>query len=104
MSSILQLVVGHLDLGERHVHVFRHPPCDGDDVGDFTALCFEQFGHLGESVLGLRDGQTVAGDNDHPRGVGIRIAASGYVGTGADVHRVGEGADFRWPTASASAG
>ena len=76
MSSIsTQLLVGHLGLGEQHVHVAGHPAGDRvDRVVDLDAALAEHVDELAQRVLRLGDRQAVAGHDDHP--VGVRRAGS----------------------------
>ena len=72
MSSIsLSCGIGHVGLGEEHVHVPRHPAGDRvDRVLHVDAALLEQLGQLAHGVLRLGDGEAVARDDDHVLGVG----------------------------------
>jgi hypothetical protein len=51
---LLELVVGHVGLGEEHVHVPRHAPGDRvDGELHLHALVLEELRHLAHRVLGL---------------------------------------------------
>ena len=66
----MQLLVGHLGLGEQHVHVAGHPAGDRvDRVVDLGAARDQQVDQLAQRVLGLGDREAVAGHDDHPVGV-----------------------------------
>ena len=68
---LLHRVVLDVGLGQQHIHVPGHAAGDRvDRVLDLDALGLEQVGHLLDRVLGLRDGQAVAGHHDHLVGVG----------------------------------
>ena len=71
LVHLLELVVGHVGLGQQHVHVARHAPGDRvDRVLDLDAALLELLGHLAHRVLGLGDGHAVAGHDDDLAGVG----------------------------------
>ena len=60
-------VVGHVRLGEQHVHVPRHPAGDGVDAEhDVDALIAQDLGELGRGVVRAGDGEPVAGHDDDP--------------------------------------
>ena len=64
------LVVGHVGLGQQHVHVAGHAAGDRvDGVLHLDALLLQLVGHFAQRVLGLGDRHAVAGDDDHLRGV-----------------------------------
>jgi hypothetical protein len=76
------LVVGHLGLGQQHVHVARHAPGHRvDGVLDGDALLGELGGQFLHGMLGPRHGQAVAGHDDH--GLGIAQHKGGVVGAAA---------------------
>jgi energy-coupling factor transport system substrate-specific component len=59
-------VVGHLGLGEQHVHVARHAAGDRMDAeAHVDALLAQQLGDLEHRVLRLRHRHAVAGHDDH---------------------------------------
>ena len=59
-------VVGHLRLGEQHVHVAGQPAGDRVDAeADLDAALAQLAGELGDGVLRLGDGHAVAGRDDH---------------------------------------
>ena len=59
-------VVGHLGLGQQHVHVAGQAAGDGVDAEpDVDAALAQLAGQLGDGVLGLGDGHAVAGGDDH---------------------------------------
>ena len=67
----LELRVGHVSLGQQHVHVARHSPGHRMDcVRDVDPAGLEQVGQFAYAVLRLRDRQAVAGDDDDLAGVG----------------------------------
>ena len=72
ISSIsLQLLVGHVGLGQQHVHVARHAPGHRvDRVVDRHPSLLQLVSHLLDRMLGLGDGQTVARDDHDDVGVG----------------------------------
>ena len=58
---LVELRVGHVGLGEQHVHVARHAAGDRvDRVADVDLACLEQVGELAGDVLRLRDREAVA--------------------------------------------
>jgi hypothetical protein len=62
MSSISELRVGHVGLGQQHVHVARHAAGHRvDGVRDLDAASLEQVRQLADAVLRLGDRQAVAG-------------------------------------------
>ena len=64
------LVVGHVGLGQQHVHVAGHAAGDRmDGVFHLDALLLQHVGHLAQRVLGLRHRHAVARHDDHLRGV-----------------------------------
>jgi hypothetical protein len=64
------LVVGHLGLGQQHVHVARHAAGHRvDGVLDGDALGGQLGGQLLDRVLGTRHGQAVARHDDHRLGI-----------------------------------
>ena len=64
------LVIGHVGLGQQHVHVARHAAGDRmDGVFDLDALRLQLVGHLAQGVLGLGHRHAVAGHDDDLRGV-----------------------------------
>ena len=59
-------MVGHVGLGEQHVHVAGHASGNRmDRVLDGDAALLELVGELLDLVLRARDGHAVAGDEDH---------------------------------------
>ncbi len=59
-------VVGHLGLGEQHVHVAGQPAGDRVDAEpDVDAAGAQLAGQVGDAVLGLGDRHAVAGRDDH---------------------------------------
>ena len=65
-----QLRVGDVGLGEEDVHVAGHAPRDGvNRVLHLHAPSLEQVGELAHGVLGLGDGEPVAGDDHDLAGV-----------------------------------
>ena len=68
---LLELGIGHVRLREEDVHVPRHPPGDRvDRVLHVDAPVLEELGELADRVLGLRDGEAVARDDDDRARVG----------------------------------
>src|SRR5438094_931372 len=68
---LLELRIRDVRLGEEDVHVSGHAARDRmDRVGDLDALLLEQVRELAHVVLGLRDREAVAGDEDDLVGVG----------------------------------
>ena len=68
---LLELGIGDVGLGEQDVHVARHPAGDRvDRVLHVDAARLEQLGQLADGVLGLGDGEAVAGHDDDVLGVG----------------------------------
>ena len=64
------LVVGHVGLGQQHVHVAGHAAGDRmDRVFDLDALLLQHVGHFAQRVLGLRHRHAVAGHDDDLGGV-----------------------------------
>jgi len=64
-----ELFVGHVGLGEEHVHVAGHATGDGvNGEAHFGTVFFEHFGEFTHDVLGLGDGHTVAGHDDDVAG------------------------------------
>ena len=60
-----ELLVGHLRLGEQHVHVAGHPAGDRvDRVVDLDAALAEHVDQVAQGVLGLGDREAVAGHDD----------------------------------------
>ena len=73
LIQIQQDVIRHVGLGEEDVHVSWHPSRHGvDGVPHRDPTSFEAVCELADGVLGLGDGQTVAGNHDHRVGVGQR--------------------------------
>ena len=71
LVHVAQLVVGHVGLGQQHVHVARHAAGDRmDGELHFAAAAFDQLGQLAHLVLGLGHGHAVAGNHDHVAGIG----------------------------------
>ena len=67
-------VVGHLGLGEQHVHVAGQAAGDRVDAeADVDALLAQLPGQLGDGVLRLRDGHAVAGGDHDRRRVGEQV-------------------------------
>ena len=76
-------VVGHLGLGEQHVHVAGQAAGDGVDAEpDVDAALAQLAGQLGDGVLRLGDGHAVAGGDDHRR---RRRASSSATSVGGDL-------------------
>ena len=75
LVHLLELVVGHVGLGQEHVHVPGHAAghrVDGEEGLD--AARGEGVGQLAHGVLGLGHGEAVAGDDDDLAGVGQQHA------------------------------
>ena len=71
LVQVEELGVGHVGLGEEHVHMPGHSPrhrVDGE-LHVNTAL-LKQIGELANVVLSLGDREAVTGDDDHRLGVG----------------------------------
>ena len=70
-------VVGHLGLGQQHVHVAGQPARDGVDAeADVDAALAQLAGQVGDAVLGLRDGHAVAGGDDDRAGRGEQFGGA----------------------------
>jgi hypothetical protein len=74
-----ELLVGHVGLGEEHVHVAGHAAghrVDGE--GHLGAVLLEQVAELADHVLRLGDGHAVAGDeHDRLRGLEDEVGVVG---------------------------
>ncbi len=79
LLHLAQLLVGDVGLGQQYVHVAGHAAGDGvDRVADGDAALLQLVGDLLDRVLGLGDGEAVAGD-DHDR-VGVGELDRGVLG------------------------
>ena len=73
-------VVGHLRLGEQHVHVPGQATGDRVDAeAHLDAALAQLTGEVGDRVLGLGDRHAVAGGDDHRVGVEQQLGASAAV-------------------------
>ena len=71
LVHLLELRVGHVGLGEQHVHVAGHPAGDGvDGVADLDAARLQHLGERRDLMLRLGRRQPVAGHDDDLGGVG----------------------------------
>ena len=70
-------VVGHLGLGQQHVHVAGQASRDGVDAEpDVDAAIAQLAGQVGDAVLGLGDGHAVARRDDHRAGRGEQFGGT----------------------------
>ena len=71
LVHLLELVVGHVGLGQQHVHMAGHAARHRvDGVEDVDSTRFESLGQLTRRMLRLGHGEAVAGDDDDLTGVG----------------------------------
>mmetsp|Transcript_24553 Transcript_24553/g.75848 ORF Transcript_24553/g.75848 Transcript_24553/m.75848 type:complete len:336 (-) Transcript_24553:503-1510(-) len=80
-------VVGDAGFGEEDVQLARHPSGDGvDGEAGLDALVVEGLGDVGDGVLGLGDGEAVAGDDDDARRIGEELGGGVDVDFGVGAH------------------